>query len=103
MRTATRIVTGIFLVSSLINVSLAAACDKNTSAPSTQAAKVQQTAKGMAGPAGMKGEAGMAGGRPSASDTDIAAAVLTTFVDGPTGYVFVYTVEGWKFVGDSHK
>jgi hypothetical protein len=24
---------------------------------------------------------------------------LTTFVDGPTGFVFVYTVEGWKFVG----
>jgi hypothetical protein len=23
---------------------------------------------------------------------------VTTFVDGPTGYVFVYTVEGWKFV-----
>lgn len=23
---------------------------------------------------------------------------LTTFVDGPTGFVFVYTAEGWKFV-----
>jgi hypothetical protein len=27
-----------------------------------------------------------------------ATASLTTFVDGPTGYVFVYTAEGWKFV-----
>jgi hypothetical protein len=23
---------------------------------------------------------------------------VTTFVDGPTGYVFVFTAEGWKFV-----
>jgi hypothetical protein len=27
-----------------------------------------------------------------------ATVPLTTFVDGPTGYVFVYTAEGWKFV-----
>jgi hypothetical protein len=27
-----------------------------------------------------------------------ATSAVTTFVDGPTGYVFVYTAEGWKFV-----
>ncbi|MGB8855912.1 MAG: hypothetical protein WCC58_04480 [Burkholderiales bacterium] len=26
-----------------------------------------------------------------------AAAPLTTLIDGPTGYVFVYTADGWKF------
>lgn len=26
-----------------------------------------------------------------------AAAPITTLVDGPTGYVFVYTADGWKF------
>lgn len=25
---------------------------------------------------------------------------LTVFIDGPTGFVFVYTAEGWKFVRD---
>lgn len=29
------------------------------------------------------------------------AAPMTTFVDGPTGFVFVYTAEGWKFVRSS--
>jgi hypothetical protein len=32
---------------------------------------------------------------------NIAATTVTTFVDGPTGFVFVYTVEGWKFVRSS--
>ena len=26
------------------------------------------------------------------------ASPLTMFIDGPTGFVFVYTAEGWKFV-----
>jgi hypothetical protein len=100
MLTTTRIVTAIFRVSTaLINIPLAAACDKSTNAASTQAGKAQQTAKGMRGPEGMKGEAGVAGSSSSASDTDTALALVTTFVDGPTGYVFVYAVEGWKFVG----
>ena len=29
------------------------------------------------------------------------ATATTTLVDGPTGFVFVYTVEGWKFVPGS--
>jgi hypothetical protein len=28
----------------------------------------------------------------------VAGSPLTVFVDGPTGFVFVYTAEGWKFV-----
>jgi hypothetical protein len=27
-----------------------------------------------------------------------AGSPLTVFIDGPTGFVFVYTAEGWKFV-----
>ncbi len=27
-----------------------------------------------------------------------SASPLTIFTDGPTGFVFVYTAEGWKFV-----
>ncbi|MGB8337536.1 MAG: hypothetical protein WCD07_12285 [Burkholderiales bacterium] len=99
MRTTPRMVIGIFLVSAaLISIPLAAACDESSNT-STQAGKAQQTAKGMRGPEGMKGVAGVAGSRPSAPDTDPAVSMVTTFVDGPTGYVFVYTVEGWKFVG----
>jgi hypothetical protein len=30
-----------------------------------------------------------------------AGSLLTVFVDGPSGFVFVYTADGWKFVGDS--
>ncbi|MGB8337827.1 MAG: hypothetical protein WCD07_02090 [Burkholderiales bacterium] len=29
---------------------------------------------------------------------NVAATPVTTFVDGPTGFVFVHTSEGWKFV-----
>jgi hypothetical protein len=28
---------------------------------------------------------------------------VTTLVDGPTGFVFVYTAEGWKFVRNLNK
>jgi hypothetical protein len=28
---------------------------------------------------------------------------VTTFVDGPTGFVFVYTAEGWKYVRNLKK
>jgi hypothetical protein len=100
MRTVTRIITGFFLATSaLISIPLAAHAD----CKDTQTAKVQQTAKGMRGPEGIKGEAGVAGGQPSMSDNDSVASPTTTFIDGPTGYVFVYTVEGWKFAGNTKK
>jgi hypothetical protein len=28
---------------------------------------------------------------------------VTTFVDGPTGFVFVYTADGWKYVRNLNK
>ncbi len=31
----------------------------------------------------------------------IPTAAMTTFMDGPTGFIFVYTAEGWKFVRGS--
>jgi hypothetical protein len=34
--------------------------------------------------------------RPSTTDS-----TATMFIDGPTGFVFVYTAEGWKFVPGS--
>ncbi len=34
---------------------------------------------------------------PDQTDFPIVSPV-TVFIDGPTGFVFVYTVEGWKFV-----
>lgn len=34
-----------------------------------------------------------------ASEPDIpAGSALTVFIDGPTGFVFVWTADGWKFV-----
>lgn len=57
----------------------------------------------MCGPEGIKGKAGVAGSRAATSDTDPGASQPTTFTDGPTGYVFVYTAEGWKFLGGAKK
>lgn len=37
---------------------------------------------------------GKSASKPSISD----CSALTVFIDGPTGFVFVWTTEGWKFV-----
>ncbi len=39
-----------------------------------------------------------AGAGPAYRNSNVSP--ITTFIDGPTGFVFVYTVEGWKFVGN---
>ena len=37
---------------------------------------------------------------PEADDQPVLERPLTVFVDGPTGYTFIYVLdEGWKFVG----
>ena len=99
MRTTMQIITGLFLATSaLIDLPLAAACDD-----AINASKTQRKAEGMCGSEGMKGEEGMSGSKPSLSYSDPAESQVTTFRDGPTGYVFVYTAEGWTFVGGEKK
>ena len=35
---------------------------------------------------------------PDAVNRNPGGSPVTVFIDGPTGFVFVYTAEGWKFV-----
>ncbi len=101
MRTTNRVAIGIcWATSVLITLPFAAACEDFDG---THASKNQQAAKGMRGSEGMKGQAGAAGSSAGAPDEESGSAKLTTFTDGPTGYVFVYTTEGWKFVGGAKK